>query len=105
LIKTDTTECLIESLEVEQRGYRHFLNTLAVHKKIADCTWLCVGISPLLYGLRAWSKRQTTRGKSCSLHSQKIFCLGVRFFCQWRHKWRTFRPPWPTLLGPGRQPL
>ena len=23
----------------------------------------------------------------------------------WRHKWRTFRPPWPTLPGPGRQPL
>ena len=20
-------------------------------------------------------------------------------------KWRTFRPPWPTLPGPGRQPL
>jgi len=23
--------------------------------------WLCVGISPLLYGLRTWSKRQKTR--------------------------------------------
>ena len=21
------------------------------------------------------------------------------------NKWRTFRPPWPTLPGPGRQPL
>ena len=44
-------------------------------------------------------------GKSSSLHSKKIFCLGVRFFCEWRHKWRTFWPPWPTLPGPGCQPL
>jgi len=28
LIKTDTTERLIGSLEVEQQGYRHFLNTI-----------------------------------------------------------------------------
>jgi len=34
---------------------------------------------------------------------KKIFCLGV--FCEWRHNWRTFRPPWPTLPGPERQPL
>jgi len=34
-----------------------------------------------------------------------ISCLGVRVFCEWCHKWRTFRPPWPTLPGPGRQPL
>jgi len=40
--------------------------------------------------------------KSSSLHSKKIFCLGVRVFCEWHHKWRTFRPPWPTLPGPGR---
>ena len=36
---------------------------------------------------------------------KKFFCLGLRFFCEWRHKWRTFRPLWPTLPGPGRQPL
>jgi len=36
---------------------------------------------------------------------KKIFCFGVRVFCEWRHKWRTFRPPWPTLPGPGCQPL
>jgi len=23
---------------------------------------------------------------------KKFFCLGVRVFCQWCHKWRTFRP-------------
>jgi len=36
---------------------------------------------------------------------KKIFCLGMRVFCKWRHKWKTVRPPWPTLPGPGRQPL
>jgi len=35
---------------------------------------------------------------------KKIFAWRVRFFCEWRHKWRTFRPPWPTLPGPGCQP-
>jgi len=33
---------------------------------------------------------------------KNIFCLGGAFFWEWRHKWSTF---WPTLLGPGRQPL
>jgi len=50
-------------------------------------------------------KSPKRRGKSSSLHSKKIFCLGVWVFCEWRHKWRTFRPPWPTLSGPGRQLL
>ena len=36
---------------------------------------------------------------------KKIFARGVQFFCEWCHKWRTFWPPWPTLPGPGRQPL
>jgi len=37
---------------------------------------------------------------------KKNFLLGAcEFFCEWRHNWRTFRPPWPTLPGPGRQPL
>ena len=36
---------------------------------------------------------------------KKFFAWGVRFFGEWSHKWRTFRPPWPTLPGPGRQPL
>jgi len=44
--------------------------------------------------------------KSSSLHSKKnFFAWGMRVFCEWRHKWRTFRPPWPTLPGPGHQPL
>jgi len=36
---------------------------------------------------------------------KNFFGLGVRFFCEWRHKWRTFRPPWPTSSGPGCQLL
>ena len=36
---------------------------------------------------------------------KKIFWLGMWVFCELHHKWRTFRPPWPTLPGPGRQLL
>jgi len=36
--------------------------------------------------------------------TQRNFLVGV-FFCEWRHKWRTFRPPWPTSPGPGSKPL
>jgi len=34
---------------------------------------------------------------------KKIFAWGVQVFCEWHHKWRTFRPPWPTLPGSGHQ--
>jgi len=37
--------------------------------------------------------------------TRKKNCLGVQVFCEWHHKWRTFRPPWPTLPGSGRQLL
>jgi len=36
---------------------------------------------------------------------KKFFAWGMHFFCEGRHKWRTFRPPWPTSPGPGRQSL
>ena len=36
---------------------------------------------------------------------KKIFCFGSALFFEWRRKWRTFWPPWPTLPGPGLQPL
>ena len=36
---------------------------------------------------------------------KKIFCLRMRAFCEWRHKWRTFRLPWPILPGPRHQLL
>jgi len=33
----------------------------AVRKKQLDRTWLCAGISPLLYGLRTWLMCQKTQ--------------------------------------------
>jgi len=36
---------------------------------------------------------------------KKFFAWGLWVFCEWRHKWRTFRPPWPILPGPGCKPL
>ena len=46
------------------------------------------------------------RGKSSSLHSKKIFCLGgFGFFVSDIISGGHLGPPWPTLLGHGRQPL
>jgi len=36
---------------------------------------------------------------------KKFFAWGLRVGCEWRHKCKTFRLPWPTLPGPRRQPL
>jgi len=33
---------------------------------------------------------------------KKFFGWGLRVFCEWRRKWRTF---WPASPGPGCQPL
>jgi len=44
-------------------------------------------------------------GKSCSLHLKKNFLVGDMDIWWGRHKWRTFRPPWPTSPGPGPKPL
>jgi len=47
--------------------FKSAINTLmsgliqAVRKKQLDRTWLCVGISLLLFGLRTWSKCQKTQ--------------------------------------------
>jgi len=73
-------------------------------KKMPKRTWLCTEIfrSGMLYRPGKSLKR---RGRSSSLHSKKIFAWEVRVFCDRRHKWRTFRPTWPTLPGPGRQPV
>jgi len=38
--------------------------------------------------------------------TQIIFLVGeCGYFCKWCHKWRTCRPPWPTLPGPRHQLL
>jgi len=65
-------------------------------KKTPKCMWLCAGITPFL-SKDAASLLQCTR--------KKFFGWGSQIFCEWRHKWRTFKPPWPTLPDPGRQPL
>jgi len=36
---------------------------------------------------------------------KKFFAWGMRVLCKRCHKWRAFRPHWPTLPGPRRQPL
>jgi len=37
---------------------------------------------------------------------RKNFCgSGERFFCEWHHKWRTFRPPCPISPSLGPKPL
>jgi len=54
-------------------------------------TWLCAGISPVR--LQTWSKCQKTRQAFWSALEKNFFWLGVWIFCEWCHKWRTFRPP------------
>jgi len=39
----------------------------------------CTGYGP------GWSNKR--RGKSCSLHSKKFFCLGMRVFYEWCRNW------------------
>jgi len=36
---------------------------------------------------------------------KKFIAWGMQVFCECRHNWGTFRLPWPTLPGPGHQPL
>jgi len=55
----------------------------------------CTGYEP------GWSVKR--RGKTAL--KKKFFVWGMRVFCEWRHKWKTFRPTWPNLPGPGHQPL
>jgi len=81
-----------------------------LQREINFITVICgVYLSPQV-GLR-WNHKKYVkwkfkrRDKASSLHSKKFFLLRAAFFCEWRYKWRTFRPPWPTLPGPGRQPL
>jgi len=74
-------------------------------KKPPKRTWLCVEVSPVRYALQTREKSQKTRQVFSSALEKKNFCLGVAGFLWGHHKWRTFRPPWPTLPGPGRQPL
>ena len=84
---------------------RHTVNSSGLQKN----SWIARGFA--WEYLRSWTGYRPGGsvkrcGKSCSLHSKKILCLGSAFFfCEWRHKWRTFWPPWPTSPGPRCQPL
>jgi len=49
-------------------------------KKSPKRTWLCAGISPLLFDGPGRSVRRC--GKSPSLNSKKFFPSGVRVFCE-----------------------
>jgi len=49
-------------------------------KKAPKRTWLFSGISPLLYGLRTWSKRQKTREVFLSALEKKFLLGGCVFF-------------------------
>jgi len=42
--------------------------------------------------------------KTQKMHS-KNFAWEMQIFCEWRSKWRTLWPPWPTSPGSGCQPL
>ena len=37
--------------------------------------------------------------------TQKKFLVEGAVFCEWRCKWMTYTPPWPTSPGPGPKPL
>ena len=39
--------------------------------------------------------------KWCSLQWKKFSGWGLWIFCEWHHKWKPFRPPWPSSPGPG----
>ena len=66
--------------------------------------WLYARISQVLYGLQTWLKCQKTQ-QVLLFALEKKFLLGGCGFSEWHHKWRIFRPPWPTTPGPGPNPL
>jgi len=55
----------------------------AVREKTAGVhVALCGNFSGKRYG----PSKRLKRLKSCTLHSKKKFRLGLRIFCEWRHK-------------------
>jgi len=72
-------------------------------KKTLKRMWLCTGISPICSTDPVKVSKDTASLLVCTWYN--LFAWGLQVFCEWRHKWRTFRPPWPTLPGPERQPL
>ena len=72
-------------------------------KKMPKRTWFCTGICPVCTTDPVKVSKDAASLLVCTW--KKFFAWGLRVFCEWRHKWTTFRPPWPTLPGPGLQPL
>ena len=74
-------------------------------KKTPKRPWFCARISAVRYAQQTQYKSQKTQQVFSSALEKQLFAWGMRFSCERHHKWRDFRPPWPTLPGPGRQPL
>jgi len=103
-----TKNSLISSRVYEnQRVAVKWVNTFiarliqAVHAKIAGLHVVLRGLNSGTESIRELFKcsKDSTHLPVCS----EIFfsVLGFALFCEWRYKWRTFRPPWPTSPVPG----
>jgi len=77
-----------------------FFHGIFVPKQTGSHVALCER-SPGATSSRELFKGSKDSASILSLDSKEIFWLGVRISCECRHKWTTFRPPWPTSPGPG----
>jgi len=68
--------------------------TAGLHVALCENSSGPVSATDLVKSIKNWTHLVVSTWK-------KFFAWGVRVFCEWRHKWRTFRPPWPTSPGPG----
>jgi len=100
----------LQYITIENRAIRLKCSLLTIshplgigdfRKKTPKRTWFCLGISsgPVC---STDSVKVTKDAASLLVCNQKNFCLGGAFFCEWCHKWRSFRSPWPTLPALGQ---
>ena len=96
--------CLVDtySIKLQSFCYDFFFNTWRpaafgdfrkkTHQNAHDFAW------ELLHSCTGYRPGRSVKrcGKSSSLHLKEIFWFGGADFCEWCHKWRNFRPPWPT---------
>jgi len=50
-------------------------------------------------------KPSTDSTSLLACNEKNFFGFGFRIFCEWRYKWSTLRPLWPTSPGPWSKPL
>jgi len=85
----------------------HFDVRLVTGIPVAKTTRLHVAFRARNSGAK--SGRELFKGSkdtACLLVSTQIKTFAwLSIFCEWHHKWKTFRPPQPTFPGPGLQPL